>query len=49
MLEKYLSQRALVQNVLTIDDLLQKTAERKRLNIMMGQTFDEGQPVDMMK
>lgn len=49
MLEEYLSQKALVQDILTVDDLRKKVSERKKLKIMMGQTFDDGQPVDMIK
>ncbi|MBU1032198.1 hypothetical protein KKE03_04760 [Patescibacteria group bacterium] len=48
-IEKYLSQKELVQNVLTVEELKDKAGSGKTLNMMMGQTFDEGQPVDMMK
>ena len=49
MIEKYLSQKELVQSVSTIEDLRDKSGSGKTLNIMMGQTFDDGQPVDLMK
>lgn len=49
MIEEYLSQKELVQRVLTVEDLKDKSGSGKTLNMMMGQTFDEGQPVDMMK
>lgn len=49
MIEKYLSQKELVQRVLTVEELKDKAGSGKTLNMMMGQTFDEGQPVDMMK
>ncbi|MDO8638308.1 MAG: hypothetical protein Q7R43_01940 [Candidatus Daviesbacteria bacterium] len=45
----YLSQSKLVENVLTLADLNQRIDQGDDLNIMMGQTFDEGQPVDMIK
>lgn len=49
MLSEYLVQKTLVQNVSTISELEEKIKEGKPLNVMMGQTFDSGQPVDMMK
>jgi len=49
MIEEYLSQKALVQNVSTIDELGDLVNRKDSINIMMGQTFDAGQPVDMMK
>lgn len=49
MIEKYLSQKGLVQSVLTVEDLNRKVQTGGALNIMMGQTFDEGQPVDLLK
>src|SRR3989344_3018741 len=49
MIRKYLSQKALVQNVATIGELEQQINLGKPINMMMGQTFDAGQPVDMMK
>lgn len=48
-IERYLSNKALVQSVLTIDDLRKRVEIGNPINMMMGQTFDEGQPVDMMK
>jgi len=49
MIEEYLSQKALVQNVSTVDELGDLVNRKDSINIMMGQTFDAGQPVDMMK
>lgn len=49
MLEDYVSQRGLVERVLTVDELSKLPSFGKPVNIMMGQTFDVGQPVDMMK
>lgn len=49
MLQEYLSQKALVQNVATIGELEQRVRSGRPINMMMGQTFDAGQPVDMMK
>ena len=48
-IEQYLSNGLVVQDVLTLTDLKAKIGEKKPINIMMGQTFDDGQPVDMMK
>lgn len=49
MIEKYLSQKELVHSVLTMEDLNRRVQAGGVINIMMGQTFDEGQPVDMLK
>lgn len=49
MIEKYLSQKELVQSVLTVEDLNNRVQAGGVINIMMGQTFDDGQPVDMLK
>lgn len=49
MIHEYLSQKALVQNVSTFEELEERVKSGKPLNITMGQTFDSGQPVDMMK
>ena len=49
MIREYLSQKALVQNVATIGELEQRVESKRPINMMMGQTFDFGQPVDMMK
>ena len=48
-IEKYLYNRTLVQSVLTIEDLKRRVETGSPVNMMMGQTFDEGQPVDIMK
>tara|TARA_Y100000310_G_C20666205_1_gene807628 strand:- start:1231 stop:2262 length:1032 start_codon:yes stop_codon:yes gene_type:complete len=49
MITNYLSQKDLVQNIATVKELEDKVRSGKPLNMMMGQTFDAGQPVDMMK
>ena len=49
MIEQFLSQRVLVQSVLTIEELKRGVENGQSFNIMMGQTFDDGQPVDIMK
>lgn len=48
-IEKYLYNRTLVQSILTIEDLKKRVETGNPVNMMMGQTFDEGQPVDIMK
>jgi hypothetical protein len=49
LLKKYLSQNNLVEKVLNLDEALSLSSRENSANIMMGQTFDFGQPVDMMK
>ena len=49
MIKEYLTQKGLVEKVLTIDEILSIPQENQEINIMMGQTFDSGQPIDMMK
>jgi hypothetical protein len=49
MVKDYLSQKGLVERVLTIDEIEAMKGRSAPINIMMGQTFDEGQPVDMIK
>lgn len=49
MLEKYLSQKGLVNKVLTIPEIISLSKGDNKINIVMGQTFDSGQPLDMMK
>lgn len=49
MIEKFLSQKELVQGVQTIPELNARIEQGGQLNIMMGQTFDDGQPVDILK
>ncbi|MBI4919441.1 hypothetical protein HY837_05900 [archaeon] len=46
MLKNYLSRKSLVEKVLTLDELEKL---KSPVNLMMGQTFDEGQPLDMLK
>ena len=48
MINNYLTQKALVENISTLSEL-EESMKKDSLNIMMGQTFDNGQPVDMMK
>jgi len=48
-LETFLSRPLLVNQVHTMDDLRTKITQKRPLRIMMGQTFDEGNPVDMLK
>lgn len=47
MLSQYLSDKRIVNNVLGLDEII--SFENKNVKIMMGQTFDSGQPLDMMK
>jgi hypothetical protein len=48
-LTKMLSQVRLVERVITQEDLENLTRDGKNVPIMMGQTFDKGQPADMIK
>lgn len=53
MIKEYLAQKALVQAVSTVKELETKVEDSirssKPLHLMMGQTFDSGQPVEMLK
>lgn len=53
MIKEYLDQKALVQAVSTVEELEAKIEDgiksKKSLHLMMGQTFDNGQPVEMLK
>lgn len=49
MLLKQVAQRGIVERILTLEDLVPLAASQKTINIMMGQTFDSGQPLDLMK
>ena len=49
MIKEYLLQTNLVERVLTLDEILSKTKSKKSINIMMGQTYDDGQPIDLLK
>ena len=49
MMREYLSQKALVQNIAAIEELEEMVKSGMNIRIMMGQTFDAGQPVDMIK
>jgi hypothetical protein len=48
-LEKTLFQFGLVDKVFTEKELLSLASSGEKVPIMMGQTFDDGQPVDMIK
>lgn len=48
-LEKILFQSELVDRVITLKDLNSLAHQEKNVSIIMGQTFDEGQPVDIVK
>ncbi len=49
MIEAIIPQKEFVQQIITVEDLQAEIATGGNLKIMMGQTFDEGQPVDMLK
>ncbi len=49
MNRKDFSQNILIEKVLTPDEILGLVNKNQKINIMMGQTFDSGQPIDMMK
>lgn len=49
MISQYLENKSLVEKVLTADEILNMTTIDRDVRIMMGQTFDEGQPIDMLK
>ncbi|MBU2640115.1 MAG: hypothetical protein KKG75_05435 [Nanoarchaeota archaeon] len=49
MLNEYLSQEGLVRRILTLNDLERRIKEGRPINIMMGQTFDDGHPSDLLK
>ena len=42
-------QKGLVEKVLTIDEIITIPQRNNNINIEMGQTFDEGQPLEMIK
>ncbi|MEK6830409.1 MAG: hypothetical protein AABX77_00060 [Nanoarchaeota archaeon] len=48
-LEEYLTQKTLIEKVLTIDEITAMSKKNKNISIEMGQTFDEGQPLEMIK
>ena len=48
-IEGFIQQSSVVDNVLSIADLKDQIIESSSIEIMMGQTFDDGQPVDMLK
>ncbi|MBI5066353.1 hypothetical protein HZA97_09035 [Candidatus Woesearchaeota archaeon] len=49
MIKTYLEQKGLIEKVLTIKELEKLAQTKTEINLMMGQTFDEGQPLDMLK
>ncbi len=49
LVEQFVSNKTIVGNILTKGDLETRIAARSPITLMMGQTFDDGQPVDMMK
>ncbi len=49
MIQEYFSQKSLVERVLSMDEMIKLSQKSGEINIIMGQTFDSGQPVDMMK
>ena len=49
MIEEYISQKGLIKTILTPTELLNLSHSKKECSMMMGQTFSQGQPLDMMK
>ncbi len=49
MVKQLLSNENLVEKVLTSDEILGMATKKRKIRIMMGQTFDDGQPIDMIK
>ena len=50
MLKEYLSQRGLVMKLYySLDEVLDLAKNREMLTILMGQTFDAGQPIELLK
>lgn len=49
MLKNYVLQKGLIESILTLEEILSPSLRESKVNIMMGQTFDSGQPLDMMK
>ncbi|MFH1400413.1 MAG: hypothetical protein ABIH41_02745 [Nanoarchaeota archaeon] len=49
MIETYIHQPTIVDSVLTCEDLARLSEGSGQVSLMMGQTFDEGQPFDMLK
>jgi len=48
-LEEYLTQKGLIEKVLTVEEIIGMSKKSNNINIEMGQTFDEGQPLEMVK
>jgi len=49
MIREYISRKGLIEKVLTTEEILLLISKKNKVNIVMGQTFDSGQPVDMIK
>jgi hypothetical protein len=49
MIDQFLSNKNLIELVLTSDEILEMSRKNRGIRIMMGQTFDEGQPIEMLK
>jgi G:T/U-mismatch repair DNA glycosylase len=48
-IENFFQSSGVVERVLSAEDLKEQIQKNTSINIMMGQTFDSGQPVDMLK
>lgn len=49
MLKNYLAQDGLVRRVLTLDELETRIEDGRPVEMMMGQSYDDGQPIDLLK
>ena len=49
MLEEYLSQKGLVDKVFTLEEIKEKISKGRPINILMGQSYDDGQPINLLK
>ncbi|MEK6934124.1 MAG: hypothetical protein AABW75_04585 [Nanoarchaeota archaeon] len=49
MLSEFLKDLKVVERILTLEELEYLVLKNEPINMMMGQTFDSGQPVDMLK
>lgn len=49
MLREFLSNKNLIERVLTQEEIISMAEKGRKIHIMMGQTFDAGQPVEMIK
>lgn len=48
-IENFIKNSRVVERVLSVEDLREQIQKNTSINIMMGQTFDNGQPIDMLK